>query len=475
MMRLQEKMPTLKHGRSDERLTQGPSDAASANFLSRVLKKSFLRGKLDKIPGKFDGRFWKTWSFLPPANSRKRPLNAKAGPLPPALFNKVRDFHSADQVRALGLYPYFRTISSAQDSEVIINGKKVLMLGSNSYLGLTNHPKIKEAARAAVAKYGTGCAGSRFLNGTLDIHLELERRLAQLVHKEAALLYSTGFQVNLGVISALVGKGEYILADKSDHASIVEGCQLCLGQLIRFAHNDMAALENRLRKIDPAAGKLIVVDGVFSMEGDIVRLPELCGLAARYGAAVMVDDAHSIGVIGEHGAGTASHFGLTDQVQLIMGTFSKSLASLGGFIASDAATIDYLKHNSRALIFSASMSPANAAAVIAALDIMLAEPERIERLWRNTERMKRGLISLGFDLGGSESPILPVYCREMVVAFKICKRLEEEGVFVNPVVSPAVPPGRELIRISLMATHTDSQIDFALEKLGKVGRELGVV
>ena len=468
-------MPTLKHGRNDDRLTQPPSGAARANFLSRVLKKSFLRGRLNNFPEKLEGRFWKTWPFLPPANNRKRPLNAKAGPLPATLFNKVRNFRSAEQVRATGLYPYFRTISSAQDSEVIINGKKVLMLGSNSYLGLTNHPKIKEASIAAVRKYGTGCAGSRFLNGTLDIHLELERRLAQLVHKDAALLYSTGFQVNLGVISALVGKGDYVLADKSDHASIVEGCQLCQGQFVRFAHNDMAALENRLQKIDPEAGKMIVVDGVFSMEGDLIQLPELCRLADQHGAAVMVDDAHSIGVFGKNGAGTASHFGLTDRVHLIMGTFSKSLASLGGFIASDAATIDYLKHTSRALIFSASMSPANAAAVMAALEIMISEPERIAQLWRNTERMKQGLISLGFDLGGSASPILPVYCREMLLAFKICRRLEEEGVFVNPVVSPGVAPGQELIRISLMATHTDGQIDFALDKLGKVGRELGVI
>jgi 8-amino-7-oxononanoate synthase len=378
-------------------------------------------------------------------------------------------------VRALGLYPYFRTISSAQDSEVIINGRKVLMLGSNSYLGLTNHPKIKEAAKAAIDRYGTGCAGSRFLNGSLDIHLQLEQALARLVKKEAALLYSTGFQVNLGVISALVGKGDFVLADKSDHASIVEGCQVSLGEFVRFAHKDMASLESRLQKIDPEAGKLIVVDGVFSMEGDIIQLPELCRLAEQYNAAVMVDDAHAIGVIGKNGSGTASHFGMTNEVQLIMGTFSKSLASLGGFIASDAQTIDYLKHNSRPLIFSASMSPANAAAVKAALDIMLSEPERIAQLWRNTERMQQGLVSLGFDLGASETPILPVYCRSLMTAFKLCKRLDEEGVFVNPVVSPAVPPGQELIRVSLMATHTASQIDFALDKFGKVGRELGLL
>jgi 8-amino-7-oxononanoate synthase len=326
-----------------------------------------------------------------------------------------------------------------------------------------------------VEKYGTGCAGSRFLNGTLDIHLELEAALAKLVNKEAVLLYSTGFQVNLGVISALVGKGEYVLGDKSNHASIVEGCLLSQGKFLRFAHKDMAALESRLQKLEPEAGKLVVVDGVFSMEGDIIPLPELCRIAGEYGAAVMVDDAHAIGVLGKNGAGTASHFGLTDQVHLIMGTFSKSLASLGGFIASDAETIDYLKHHSRPLIFSASMSPANAAAVLAALEIMAQEPERVAQLWRNTHRMKQGLRDLGFNLGDSETPILPVYCRDLMIAFRICKRLQQEGLFVNPVVSPAVAPGQELIRISLMATHTDAQVDFGLEKLAKVGKEFGLI
>ncbi len=391
------------------------------------------------------------------------------------LLDKARNFKTANQLRQAGLYPYFRTISSAQDTEVTIEGKRVLMLGSNSYLGLTSHPKIKAAAQAAVEKYGTGCAGSRFLNGTLDIHLELEQALAKLVNKEAVLLYSTGFQVNLGVISALVGKGEYVFGDKSNHASIVEGCLLSQGKFLRFAHKDMAALESRIQKVEPEAGKLIVVDGVFSMEGDVIQLPELCRIAREHGAAVMVDDAHAIGVLGKNGAGTASHFGLTDQVHLIMGTFSKSLASLGGFIGSDAETIDYLKHHSRPLIFSASMSPANAAAVLAALQIMQQEPERIAQLWRNTHRMKQGLSDLGFNLGDSETPILPVYCRDLTLAFKMCKRLHEEGLFVNPVVSPAVAPGNELIRISLMATHTDKQVDFALDKLGKVGKELGLI
>jgi 8-amino-7-oxononanoate synthase len=406
-----------------------------------------------------------------------RPVRRKVSTVsqPCSLLEKARAFKTAAQLRESGLYPYFRTISSAQDTEVVIGGQTILMLGSNSYLGLTSHPKIKEAARAAVEKYGTGCAGSRFLNGTLDIHLELEAALAQLVNKEAVLLYSTGFQVNLGVISALVGKGEYVLGDKSNHASIVEGCLLSQGKFLRFAHKDMDALESRLQKLDPEVGKLVVVDGVFSMEGDVIQLPELCRIAGEHGAAIMVDDAHSIGVLGKGGAGTASHFGLTDKVHLIMGTFSKSLASLGGFIASDALTIDYLKHHSRPLIFSASMSPANAAAVLAALQIMEAEPERIAQLWRNTRRMKQGLCDLGFNLGESETPILPVYCHDLMVAFKMCKRLQEEGLFVNPVVSPAVAPGQELIRISLMATHTDKQVDFALDKLGKVGRELSLI
>jgi 8-amino-7-oxononanoate synthase len=409
------------------------------------------------------------------ASKNGQPESSVARNGEPPLLEKVRTYDVAAQVRATGLYPYFRTISSAQDTEVVIEGRKILMFGSNSYLGLTNHPKVKEAARAAVEKYGSGCAGSRFLNGTLDIHLELEESLARLTGKEAALVYSTGFQVNLGVISALVEKGEYVIGDKSNHASIVEGCRLAAGEFVRFPHRDMRGLESRLRKIPRDAGKLIVVDGVFSMEGDIIQLPELCRLAEEHRAMVMVDDAHGLGVLGKHGAGTASHFGLTDKVHLIMGTFSKSLASLGGFIASDAVTIDFLKHTSRELIFSASMSPANAAATLAAVEIMIAEPERIQRLWQATGRMKQGLVSLGFDLGATETPILPVYCRDLLATFKFCRRLHEEGIFVNPVVSPGVSPGQELIRLSLMATHTDEQIDFALDKLGKVGKELGIL
>jgi 8-amino-7-oxononanoate synthase len=407
------------------------------------------------------------------SNGNGKASPAANGNLP--LFQKVRDYTSPDQVRAMGLYPYFRMISSAQDTEVVMNGQKVLMLGSNSYLGLTNDPRIKDAVEIAVRKYGSGCAGSRFLNGTLDLHIQLEQELAHVMNKEAVLLYSTGFQVNLGVASTIVGKDEYILADKANHASLVEGCRLSLGKTLRFAHNDMEALARRLEQLPHAAGKLVIVDGVFSMEGDIIKLPELVRLAKKHNAAVMVDDAHGIGVLGKNGSGTASHFGLEEDVQLIMGTFSKSLASLGGFIAGDASTIDYLKHNSRTLVFSASMSPANVAAVLAALRIMVDEPERIQQLWKNTERMKQGLLSLGFHLGDSETPILPVYVNDLLKTFQFCKRLEQEGVFVNPVVSPGVPVGQELLRVSLMATHTFDQIDTALERFQKVGRELGII
>jgi len=393
----------------------------------------------------------------------------------PPILKKAKNFTRSREIKELGLYPYFRPISSAQDTEVMIQGQKVLMLGSNSYLGLTNHPEIKKAVQAAVDKYGSGCAGSRFLNGTLDIHIELEEALARLVGKDAVLLYSTGFQANFGTISAMVGRGEYVIADKEDHASIMDGCLLSLGTLMRFNHNDMTSLANCLRRIDPAAGKLIVVDGVFSMSGDIAPLTETVELAEKHRAAVMVDDAHGIGVMGKGGRGTCEHFGLTDRVHIIMGTFSKSLASLGGFIASDADTIEYLKHHSRSLIFSASMTPANAAAVLESLKIMQREPERIDRLWRNTRLMREGLLGLGFDLGASQTPILPVFCYEDERTLRMAMRLHQEGVFVNSVLPPGVPPNKCLIRISLMATHTANQIEMALEKLRKVGKELGLI
>jgi len=388
------------------------------------------------------------------------------------ISERVLGFKDADEVIALGLYPYFRPISSAQGTEVILDGKKVLMFGSNSYMGLTDHPKVKEAAIAAVKKYGTGCAGSRFLNGTLDIHLACEEKLAEFVHKEAALLYSTGFQVNQGVVSCLVGRDDCVILDKQDHASIVDGARLSFGKTIRFKHNDMASLAQALGNNSQSGGKLIVVDGVFSMEGDIAKLPEIVQLAVQHNALLMVDDAHGLGVLGEQGRGTAAHFGLTDKVDLIMGTFSKSLASLGGFVAADATTIKYLKHRSRALIFSASMPPSNVASVMAALEIIRSEPERLQALWDNTLRMTAGLQQMGFILGKSATPILPIHIGENLLCFQTCRLLQDEGVFVNPVVSPAVEPGNALIRISLMATHTFAQIDMALEKFAKVGKQL---
>jgi 8-amino-7-oxononanoate synthase len=376
---------------------------------------------------------------------------------------------------AAGLYPYFRPISSAQGTEVTLNGKRVLMFGSNSYMGLTDHPKVKEAALAAIGKYGTGCSGSRFLNGTLDLHLACEEKLAHFVKKEDALLYATGFQVNQGVISALVGRGDCVILDKLDHASIVDGAKLSAGTLVRFKHNDMSSLARVLEGCPASGGKLIVVDGVFSMDGDLAKLPEIVHLATKHDALVMVDDAHGLGVLGEGGRGTAAHFGLTDSVDFIMGTFSKSLASLGGFVAADAATIKYLRHNSRALIFSASMPPSNVAAVMAALEIVQAEPERIRALWNNTHRMAGGLRKMGFALGDSATPILPVRIGDNLTCCKACRLLQEEGVFVNPIVAPAVEPGHAMLRVSLMATHTFDQIDVAIEKFGKVGHLLSLL
>jgi 8-amino-7-oxononanoate synthase len=390
------------------------------------------------------------------------------------LLRKAREYTKPQEARAGGFYPYFRPISSAQDAEVLIDGRKVLMLGSNSYLGLTNHPEIKQEIRATVQKYGSGCAGSRFLNGTLDIHVMLEEELAEFVGKEAVVLFSTGFQANLGAVSTLVGRNEYVIADKEDHASIIDGCLLSPGHFVRFNHNDIPSLRAQLEKIDRHTGKLVVVDGIFSMTGDITPLPGIVEVCEQYGATLMVDDAHAIGVLGKEGAGTSSHFGLTDHVHVIMGTFSKSLASIGGFIASDTATIEYIKHHSRPLIFSASMSPANVAAVRAALRIMRREPERIERLWRNTRFMRTRLDQLGFETGGSETPVIPIYCYDVYRTLRIAVRLQEEGVFVNPVVPPAVPPNGALIRISIMATHTEAQMERALDKLVKVGREMGL-
>ncbi|MCX6639874.1 MAG: aminotransferase class I/II-fold pyridoxal phosphate-dependent enzyme [bacterium] len=389
--------------------------------------------------------------------------------------DRAKNFTAAREIRELGYYPYFRPIESDQDTIVELHGKKVLMLGSNNYLGLTNHPEVKAAAIEAIGLYGTGCAGSPFLNGTLRIHLQLADKLAEFVNKEAVLLYSTGFQVNQGVISTVVWKDSVVIADKYDHASIVDGCRLAFGKYLKYDHNDMADLERILANLPDAKAKLIVVDGIFSMEGDIAKLPEIVALAERFDADVMVDDAHSIGVIGPKGDGTAAHFGLTDKVSMIMGTFSKSLASIGGFVASDAYTIDYLKHHSRSLIFSASMPPASAASVLKALEILLREPERRQKLWDNTHRMINGLRQSGFDLGLTETPIIPVIVGDDLKVFAFCKRLQDEGIFVNPIVSPAVQAGMQLIRISLMSTHSFDQVDFALETLAKVGKELELI
>ena len=390
------------------------------------------------------------------------------------LHDKIALFKDAEMARERGLYPFFRPIESGQDTEVFIDGKRVLMFGSNSYLGLTNHPKIKEASKKAIDKYGTGCAGSRFLNGTLDIHIELENRLATYVNKEAAVLFSTGFQVNLGVLSCITGRNDYLILDEYDHASLIDGSRLSFSRVIKYGHNDMADLRRKLSILPEEAVKLIVVDGIFSMEGDIVKLPEIVELAEEFGANIMVDDAHSLGVIGEKGSGTASHFGLTKDVDLIMGTFSKSLASLGGFIAADFATIDYLKHRARSLMFSASMPPGAVASVIAALDIIETEPERIQKLWDNTNYARKLLVEEGFDLGPTESPILPIYVRDNEKTFLVTKHLQNAGVFVNPVVSPAVPSDSSLLRFSLMATHTFAQIDEAIEKIAKAFKEVGV-
>lgn len=390
------------------------------------------------------------------------------------LLDKVGKFQVARQLMAADLYNYFRVIESAQENTVRYKGKEIIMLGSNNYLGLTNHPKVKEAARAAIAKYGTGCAGSRFLNGTLDIHIELEEKLAALVGKPRALVFSTGFMVNQGVLSSLVQRNETIIVDRTDHASIIDGARLSFADVRKYKHNDMDNLELVLQN-ERERGKLIVVDGVFSMEGDIARLPEIVDLAERYDAVVMVDDAHGIGVLGDHGRGTCNHFGLTDRAHLIMGTFSKSLASVGGFIAADEETIHFIQHQARSLIFSASMPPASVASVSAAVDVMLEETWRHKALWRNNDIMRERLQAAGFDTGPSQTPIIPAIVGEDMTAFVLCRRLIDEGVFVNPVVSPAVEPGNALIRLSLMATHTEDEIHLAMDKMEKVARELGII
>ena len=391
------------------------------------------------------------------------------------VFQKCFNFREADEVRDLGIYPYFRMIASGQDPVVTMNGQRVIMLGSNNYLGLTNHPEIKKAAAEALESYGTGTAGSRFLNGTLEIHVELERRLAEFMNREAALTFSTGFQVNLGVISSLIDRKDVVILDNLDHACILDGARLSFGRVLKYRHNDMDALEERLRSVEDDRSSLIVVDGVFSMEGDLANLPRIVELKKKFGARLMVDDAHGIGVMGENGRGTTEHFGLEDEADLVMGTFSKSLATVGGFVVGDSQIIDYVKHHARSLIFSAAPPPASVASVIKALEVIEREPERRQKLWENTDYMKREFSTMGFDTGESESPVIPLVVGEDMAAFKMTIRLQEEGVFANPVVSPAVPEGRAMIRTSYMATHSRDHLDRALGAFRKVGREMGVI
>jgi 8-amino-7-oxononanoate synthase len=392
-----------------------------------------------------------------------------------SLFEKCARFTKAREVKALGLYPYFVPIEASYDTEVVIRGERKVMVGSNNYLGLTHHPRVLEAAQAALHRYGSGCTGSRFLNGTLDLHEQLEDRLAHFLNKESALVFSTGYQSNLGVGATRVGRGDIAYLDKLDHACIVDGARLSYGAVQRYAHGDMAALERALAQSPSEAGKLIVTDGIFSMEGNIVDLPRLVELAQAYGAEVMVDDAHSIGVLGPRGGGTAQHFGLEDETSLITATFSKSLASIGGVVAGPESVIHYLKHHARPLIFSASMPPASVATVLAALDIIEEEPERRETLWRHTKRMQDGLRQLGYDIGMSETPIVPVEVGSLEEMLVFWKELFEAGVFTNPVTPPAVPENSCRLRISLMATHTDDHIDFVLDAFARVGRTMAVI
>ncbi len=390
------------------------------------------------------------------------------------IFDKCINYKDPDKVIAAGVYPYFRMIESQQDPVVMMNGREIVMCGSNNYLGLTSHPGVKEAAIEAIRKYGTGCAGSRFLNGTLDIHVELEEKLAKFFRKEAALVYATGYQTNLGVLSTVISRGDVAISDRLNHASIVDGLRLSLGEVKKFKHNDMEDLDRVLESVADR-DKMVVVDGVFSMEGDLSPVDRIVQLKQKHDFGIMVDDAHGVGVLGETGRGTAEHFGVEDDVDIIMGTYSKSLATIGGFVAASGDIIKYLKHISRSMMFSASLAPALVAAVSAALDIIDQEPERRERLWANTERMMRDFRSVGFDIGDAASPIIPIVVGEDMLAFKIALMLQEEGVFANPVISPATPPGRALIRTSYMATHTDEHLDRVLEAFIKVGKAVGLI
>lgn len=391
------------------------------------------------------------------------------------LQKKLAQYTAPQEAKAAGVYPYFRAISSEQTPEVIINGKKVLMFGSNCYSGLVEDPRIKEAAIEATRKYGTGCAGSPFLNGTLDLHKELEHAIAKYIGKEEVLLYSSGFEANLGVVSCMTGRNDYVILDEQDHASIIEGARLSFSRKLKYPHLDMAALEEHLAKCEPEAVKLIVSDSVFSMEGDVARLPELVKLARKYDATLMIDEAHGIGVFGEGGRGVCHHYGVADDVDIIMGTFSKSFASLGGFIATDSEIANFLRHHSRSYIFTASITPASTAAALKALEIMQAEPERQTHLWDITNYALQGFKDMGCEIGNTSTPIIPLYIRDNFKTFAITHDLFDEGIFVNPVVSPAVADNDTLIRFSLMATHTREQVTEALEKIHKVFKAYGLV
>ena len=394
------------------------------------------------------------------------------------IFQKCRKYTRHKEAQASGLYPYFKAIESGAEAQVVIDGKRMIMIGSNNYLGLATHPKIKEAAKRAIDKYGSGCTGSRFLNGTLDIHEELERRLGRFVRKEKALLFSTGFQANLGAISVLVGKDDVIICDRANHASVVDGCRLAFGRTVKFRHNDMEDLERIINSVDleeMPGSALLITEGVFSMEGDLGFLPAITRLKNQYGFRIFLDDAHGVGVMGANGRGTAEAFGVENDVDIVMGTFSKAFASLGGFIAGDADVIDFIKHTARALIFSASMPPASVATVLAALDIMENEPEHRERLWDNTRKMQGSLRELGFDIGRTESPIVPIIVGDFEKTLVFWKHLFDAGVFVNPIVSPAVPADKCLLRTSYMATHTDRELDRVLDVMGSIGKKLGVI
>jgi len=392
-----------------------------------------------------------------------------------ALFDKCKNFTRAREVQAAGLYPYFKPITHSEDTVVVIEGKPRIMMGSNNYLGLTHHPEVLAAAKAALERYGSGCTGSRFLNGTLDLHEQLEAELADFFGKEACLVFSTGYQANLGLISGLVGRGDVVFLDKLDHASIVDGAKMSQGETLRFNHGDLAGLERKLQKVDDGTGVMVIVDGIYSMEGDIADVPGLLKITQKYGAALAIDDAHSVGVLGPKGDGTAAHYDLTDEVDLIVGTFSKSLASIGGFAAGTDTVIHYLRHHARPMIFTAALPPSNTAGVLAALHVLQREPERRAQLWDNARRLQDGLRSLGFDIGPTETPIVPVLIGPLDKTFLFWRKLFDAGVFTNPVVPPAVPPSQCRLRTSLMATHTAEQIDLALDVFGQLGKELGVI